>query len=45
MVRSQTFNTKTKQYVKRDTTTGKFIAASDNKYKGVKLEKVLTNSK
>ncbi len=37
--RSQTFNPKTEQYVKRDTTTGKFISTSDNKYKGVKLEK------
>lgn len=37
--RSQTFNPKTNQYVKRDATTGKFIAASDNKYKGVRVEK------
>ncbi len=37
--RSQTFNPKTEQFVKRDTTTGKFIGASDSKYKGVKLEK------
>ncbi len=37
--RSQTFNPKTEQFVKRDTTTGKFIGASGSKYKGVKLEK------
>lgn len=37
--RSQVFNPKTEQYVKRDTTTGRFISASNNKYKGVKDEK------
>lgn len=37
--RSQTFNPKTQQFIKRDATTGKFMASSDNKYKGVKLEK------
>jgi hypothetical protein len=37
--RSQVYNEKTGQYVKRDATTGKFISASDNKYKGVKIEK------
>ena len=37
--RSQTYNPKTEQFIKRDTTTGKFISASDNKYKGVKTEK------
>lgn len=37
--RSQVFNPKTNQYVKRDTTTGQFISASKNKYKGVKDEK------
>jgi hypothetical protein len=36
--RSQIFNEKTKQYIKRDTETGKFISSSNNKYKGVKLE-------
>ena len=36
--RTQIFNEKTKQYVKRDTITGKFISSSNNKYKGVKLE-------
>jgi hypothetical protein len=37
--RSQTFNSTTNQYVKRDTTTGKFIGASKTKYKGVTTEK------
>ena len=37
--RSQTFNPKTEQFIKRDTTTGKFMCASDKKYKGVKTEK------
>lgn len=36
--RSQTYNPKTEQYVKRDTKTGKFMAASNNKYKGVTKE-------
>jgi hypothetical protein len=36
--RSQTYNPKTEQYVKRDTKTGKFIAASNSKYKGVTQE-------
>ena len=36
--RSQVYNPKTEQYVKRDTTTGKFIATSDNKFKGVRTE-------
>ena len=37
--RSQTYNPKTDQYIKRDTTTGRFIATSDTKFKGVKKEK------
>ena len=37
--RSQTYNPKTNQYVKRDATTGKFISTSDSKYKGVRVEK------
>lgn len=37
--RSQVFNPKTEQYVKRDNKTGQFISASNNKYKGVKEEK------
>ncbi len=38
--RTQVFNEKTGKYIKRDTVTGRFISASDNKYKGVKEEKV-----
>ena len=37
--RSQVFNEKTGQYVKRDTTTGKFVSSSTNKYKGIEMEK------
>jgi hypothetical protein len=37
--RTQVFNTKTGQFVKRDTVTGRFISTSDTKYKGVKEEK------
>jgi hypothetical protein len=40
--RTQVYNPKTEQYVKRDTKTGKFISASDNKYKGVTEEKKLS---
>jgi len=38
--RSQVFNEKTQQYIKRDTTTGKFMAASTNKFKGVTMENI-----
>lgn len=37
--RSQVYNPKTEQYIKRDTQTGRFMSTSDNKYKGVKEEK------
>ena len=37
--RSQVYNPKTEQYIKRDATTGKFLSASDKKYKGVMMEK------
>ncbi len=37
--RSQVFNDRTGQFVKRDTSSGKFISASNNKYKGVTVEK------
>jgi hypothetical protein len=37
--RSQVFNPLTEQYVKRDANTGRFIAVSANKFKGVKMEK------
>ncbi len=36
--RSQFFNSKTNQYVKRDTKTGKIMATSDKKFKGVSIE-------
>jgi len=36
--RSQLFNTVTNQFIKRDTTTGKFIATSKTKFKGVTNE-------
>jgi hypothetical protein len=37
--RSQIYNPVTDQYIKRDTTTGKFISSKDTPYKGVKEEK------
>ena len=39
--RSQTFNHRTKQYVKRDTVTGKFLNVKQDgtKFKGVRTEK------
>lgn len=39
--RSQTYNPKTKQYVKRDTETGKFLNVKQDgtKFKGVRTEK------
>lgn len=39
--RSQTFNPRTKQYVKRDTVTGKFLNVKQDgtKFKGVRTEK------
>jgi hypothetical protein len=37
--RSQVYNEKTGMYVKRDTSTGKFVSSSTNKYKGVEMEK------
>ena len=33
--RSQIYNSKTQQYIKRDTATGKFISSSEKKYKDV----------
>jgi hypothetical protein len=36
--RSQVYNPKTEQFIKRDAKTGKFIATSDNKFKGVRNE-------
>ena len=43
--RSQVFNDKTGQYVKRDTTSGRFISASNNKFKGVAVEKKVPQEK
>ena len=39
--RSQTFNDKTNLYIKRDTTTGRFmdVKTSGGKFKGVRKEK------
>lgn len=39
--RSQTYNPRTKQYVKRDTKTGKFLNVKQDgtKFKGVRTEK------
>lgn len=37
--RSQTFNSTTNQFIKRDTTTGRFMATSNTKFKGVTNEK------
>jgi hypothetical protein len=36
--RSQTFNPKTDQHVKRDDTSGRFMAAKDGLFKGVAQE-------
>ena len=36
--RSQMYNDKTGLFIKRDTTTGKFMAASETKFKGVTLK-------
>jgi len=40
--RSQTYNPKTKQYVKRDTNTGKIMSTKNTPYKGVSKD---TNAK
>lgn len=37
--RSQTYNPKTGQYVKRNTTNGQFMDTSDKPFKGVRKEK------
>ena len=37
--RSQVFNTKTSQYIKRDTNTGRFVSSKNTPYKGVRKEK------
>lgn len=44
--RSQIFNSKTNCYIKRDTTTGKFISCKNNEpYKGVSKETSLEDKK
>ena len=40
--RTQTYNPKTKQYVKRDTNTGKIMSTKNTPYKGVSKD---TNAK
>ena len=37
--KSQTFNPKTNQHIKRDTSTGKFVSSKKTPYKGVRTEK------
>lgn len=37
--RSQTYNPRTGQHVKRDSETGRFLDASDHRFKGVRSEK------
>mgnify|MGYP001307270909 CR=1 FL=1 len=41
--RSQCYNGKTNQYIKRDKTTGKFMSAKVSPYKGVTKEKIKQN--
>ena len=41
--RTQIYNEKTGQYVKRNTKTGQFISSKDTPYKGVSLEKKTKN--
>lgn len=36
--KSQTYNPKTKQHVKRDSNTGKFVSSKSTPYKGVRNE-------
>ena len=43
--RGQTYNDKTGQYVKRDTTTGRFMASKSTPYKGVSKESSAKNEK
>lgn len=37
--RSQVFNGKTSQFIKRDTNTGRFVSSKTTPYKGVRKEK------
>jgi hypothetical protein len=42
--RSQVFNSKTQQFIKRDANTGKFISSKNTPYKGVAKEGKKTTS-
>lgn len=42
--KSQTYNPKTKQHVKRDTKSGKFVSSKKTPYKGVKKETTAKNN-
>lgn len=37
--REQVYNKESEQYLKKDKSTGKIIAVSDNKFKGVSMKK------
>ena len=41
--RSQIFNSKTSQFIKRDVNTGRFMSSKETPYKGVKREKSKKN--
>lgn len=41
--RSQVFNGKTSQFIKRDTKTGRFVSSKVTPYKGVRKEKPSKN--
>lgn len=43
--RTQVYNERTGQYVKRDSTTGKILSSSENKYKGVTMVTMVTPNK
>ena len=42
--KTQTYNGKTKSYVKRDTTSGKFVSSKKTPYKGVTKEATAKNN-
>jgi hypothetical protein len=43
--RTQTYNPKTEQFVKRDTTTGKFLSCKDTPFKNIRKEDVIKKKK
>lgn len=43
--RTQTYNDKTGQYIKRDTTTGRFMTSKSTPYKGVSKDKTAKKAK